>query len=213
MWKPNTSFICDVNTCIAAPAVNPLINVSDKREQITPNRHRYIRICEIKSEKKINIQSPWFHEFSGNWETNRIIIIISALERCQQWTKRQLLLQWVNMTRQMCCYYLSNSWGIAPMYLNFLGLLFQSSGIRRQKNLEFKQPVYKRSRTFLDEELYGAKSREIILYIYPLIRDAKFPKMRILGQEKTPYIYQQLVVHLLEAVSYTHLTLPTIYSV
>lgn len=40
--RPRRSFICDVNTCIAADVVNPLTRLSARRDAITPRRSKYI---------------------------------------------------------------------------------------------------------------------------------------------------------------------------
>lgn len=40
--SPKRSFICDVNTCIAAAVVNPLTRLSARRDEIMPKRSTYI---------------------------------------------------------------------------------------------------------------------------------------------------------------------------
>lgn len=42
IFIPNKSFTCDVNTCMAAPVVNPETNTSDNKLEIMPIRKMYM---------------------------------------------------------------------------------------------------------------------------------------------------------------------------
>lgn len=80
---PKRSLICEVKTCIAAPAVNPLTKVSESSEHMIPIRKTNIVNCHNNTRYTQSLTNThpllYFHITAVYYRYSNIIIVIINL--------------------------------------------------------------------------------------------------------------------------------------